>query len=218
MKVCTDSCILGAWFSQKIAPYDHVLDLGSGTGLLLLMLAQRSQAEMHGIEIDLAAFRQMKQNIEDSPWADRLRAFPGDARSYRFPVKYDFIISNPPFYENDLQSQSEATQLARHSRQLSLQELITTVRENLRDSGSFGLLLPFHRQEEFELMAEQAGLHTRERLIVHHSPSHPPFRSILHMVQKKEAFVPTHRLNIHDDNNKYSSDFVELLKDYYLHL
>src|ERR1700751_1205435 len=84
MKVCTDACILGAWFSQKAPSYARMLDIGSGTGLLMLMLAQRHKGEIRGIELDLAAFRQLKENIERSPWKEMLGAVPGDVRAYHF--------------------------------------------------------------------------------------------------------------------------------------
>src|SRR5688500_12873682 len=79
MKVCTDACILGAWFSAKIPNYSTVLDIGSGTGLLMMMLAQRSQAEIHGIEIDPAAYEQLKENTHQNDWSKRMKVFHGDA-------------------------------------------------------------------------------------------------------------------------------------------
>ena len=82
MKVCTDACILGAWFAEKIPSYSLILDVGSGTGLLTLMLAQKNKGEIHGIEIDLNAHKQMKENINESKWKDRIKAFPGDFREY----------------------------------------------------------------------------------------------------------------------------------------
>ncbi|WP_431216002.1 hypothetical protein ACQ86N_15940 [Puia sp. P3] len=86
MKVCTDACILGAWFAQKTPAWSHVLDIGSGTGLLMLMLAQKHKGEIRGIELDLAAYRQLKDNIGQSPWKGMLKAFPGDVRSFSFRV------------------------------------------------------------------------------------------------------------------------------------
>src|SRR5215469_2574817 len=81
MKVCTDACILGAWFAEKIPNSSFVLDIGSGTGLLMLMLAQKSKSEIDGIEVDLPAFKQLRENIAASQWKDRLQAFPGDVRT-----------------------------------------------------------------------------------------------------------------------------------------
>src|ERR1700742_2843872 len=106
MKVCTDACILGAWFSAKLPSYSMALDIGSGTGLLMLMLAQQHKGEIHGIELDLPAFRQLKENKEKSPWNDILKVFPGDIRTFRFPQRFDFIIINPPFFEGDLPAAS----------------------------------------------------------------------------------------------------------------
>jgi tRNA1Val (adenine37-N6)-methyltransferase len=105
MKVCTDACILGAWFAAKIPEYCTVLDIGSGTGLLMMMLAQRTRSEIYGIEIDLSSYKQLKENISQNKWKERLKVFPGDARTYSFASKYDFIIVNPPFFENDLESE-----------------------------------------------------------------------------------------------------------------
>src|SRR5688572_23080686 len=145
MKVCTDACILGAWFAPKIPDVGTVLDIGSGTGLLMMMLAQQSESEIHGIEIDLAAFKQLKENIGQNGWKERMKVFPGDARSFSFPMKYNFIISNPPFFENDLASDAEEEQVAKHSKMLKVEELVQAIDDNLDSQGSFGVLLPYHR-------------------------------------------------------------------------
>src|SRR5688572_25573553 len=139
MKVCTDACILGAWFSAKIPEYCTVLDIGSGTGLLMMMLAQRTRSKIYGIEIDLASYKQLKENISQNKWKERLKVFPGDARTYSFPFKYDFIIVNPPFFENDLESESDREQVAKHSKMLTLDELVKVMDENLEPNGSFGI-------------------------------------------------------------------------------
>src|SRR5580698_8970408 len=94
MKVCTDACILGAWFADKAPAYARILDIGSGTGLLMLMLAQKHKGEIRGIEIDLDAFHQLKANVDKCPWQHLLKAYPGDIRSFSFPERFDFIISN----------------------------------------------------------------------------------------------------------------------------
>ena len=116
MKVCTDACILGAWFADTIAQRSSVLDIGSGTGLLMMMLAQRSQTPIHGIEIDPAAYEQLRENTGQNGWKDRLTVFNGDVRTFSFPQQYDFIISNPPFFEDDLQSANNREQPASPSK------------------------------------------------------------------------------------------------------
>jgi len=218
MKVCTDACILGAWFSAKIPQYTTVLDIGSGTGLLMMMLAQRSQAEIHGIEIDLAAYKQLKENITQNDWKTRLKVFPGDARNFGFPLQYEFIISNPPFFEDDLQSASESEQIAKHSKHLTLDELIQVISNNLQPHGAFGILLPFHRWEYFNQLATRYNFSLTEKLFVRQSPQHPFFRAILHYTRTPDDFAPTFELTIKNATGGYTPEFVELLKDYYLYL
>jgi tRNA1Val (adenine37-N6)-methyltransferase len=218
MKVCTDACILGAWFSAKIPEYCTVLDIGSGTGLLMMMLAQRTRSEIYGIEIDLASYKQLKENISQNKWKERLKVFPGDARTYSFPTKYDFIIVNPPFFENDLASEMESEQVAKHSKMLTLDELVTVFDNNLEPDGNFGILLPFHRWEYFDRLAAFKQFHLTEKLFIKQSPRHPFFRAILHYSRGHESFVPEHHLTIQKEDGSYTEDFTELMKDYYLYL
>jgi tRNA1Val (adenine37-N6)-methyltransferase len=218
MKVCTDACILGAWFAAKVPDYCTILDIGSGTGLLMMMLAQRSKSEIHGIEIDLASYKQLKENISQNKWKERLKVFPGDARTYAFPVKYDFIITNPPFFENDLPAEEEREQVAKHSRLLTLDELVKIIDENLQPYGAFGIILPFHRWEYFDRLASFSNFHLTEKLFVRQSPRHEHFRAILHYSRNKESFVPSFELVIQKEDGAYTSEFEELMRDYYLYL
>ncbi|NML21839.1 methyltransferase [Pseudoflavitalea sp. G-6-1-2] len=218
MKVCTDACIFGAWFAAKTADYTTVLDIGAGTGLLSLMFAQKSNSEIHGIELDLGAYKQLKGNVQGSIWKDRITVFPGDARSYSFPIKYDFIITNPPFFENDLASASEGEQLAKHSKQLTLEELIGVISRNLEPHGAFGILLPYHRWEYFHQLATANGFSLVENLLVKQTPKHDYFRSILHYSRVNDQFNPAFELTIKGADNEYTKEFTELLKDYYLYL
>lgn len=218
MKVCTDACILGAWFAEKIPSYSQVLDIGSGTGLLMMMLAQKNKADIHGIEIDLPSFKQLKENINHSKWKDKLKAFPGDARTFSFPGQYDFIITNPPFFENDLVSDHENLNVAKHSKLLTLEELVKVIDRNLSREGSFGILLPFHRVEYFTGLCNNYGFQLSEQLLVKQTPLHNYFRGVLHFKRKADKFTPRHELCIQDEKANYTQEFTELLKDYYLYL
>jgi tRNA1Val (adenine37-N6)-methyltransferase len=219
MKVCTDACILGAWFADKAPAYALVLDIGSGTGLLMLMLAQKHKGEIRGIEIDLDAFHQLKENIGQSPWRQLLKVYPGDVRSFSFPEKFDFIISNPPFFENDLPASTAAANLARHSKELTLSELLEVIDANLSYNGTFGVLLPYHRTAWFEEQASaRYGFTLKEKLLVRQTPRHDYFRSILHFSRLGDKFTPTAELTIQDSQGAYTEDFTELMNDYYLHL
>ena len=219
MKVCTDACILGAWFANKTPAWSQVLDIGSGTGLLMLMLAQKHKGEIRGIELDGNAFHQLKQNIGQSPWKQMLKVYPGDVRSFSFPGKFDFIITNPPFYEGDVPASSEAANLARHSKELTLGELLAVIDANLTGEGSFGILLPYHRSAWFEEQAASGhGFSLREKLLVRQTPRHDFFRSVLYFSRRREGFVPTSELTIQNSEGVYTEDFTELMRDYYLYL
>lgn len=218
MKVCTDACILGAWFAEKIPSYSLILDAGSGTGLLTLMLAQKNKGEIHGIEIDLDAYKQLKANINGSKWGDRIKAFPGDFREYSFPEKYDFVISNPPFFENSLQSSLENKNVAMHSKELSLEELMRAIIFNLRPTGTFGILLPFERSAYFEELASEYNFSTKEKLLIKQTPNHNYFRTVMHFSRNNDHPTSEYELIIKNEQDNYTEDFKELMKDYYLNL
>ncbi|MDX2045512.1 MAG: methyltransferase [Chitinophagaceae bacterium] len=217
MKVSTDACILGAWFAAKIRDYTYILDIGSGTGLLMLMLAQKLKSQIHGIELDPDCFKQLKDNIGHNNWKDKCRIFIGDARTFVFPVKYDFVITNPPFYENQLPSDDERKNLAKHSSNLSLQELLDTTYTNLAEDGSLGILLPSQRVKPFRQMAEKKGFCLSEELQVKQTTQHDYFRSVLHFTKNKVSPVQSYSLAI-KEKDEYTAEFTELLKDYYLKL
>ncbi|PVD52182.1 methyltransferase [Terrimonas sp.] len=218
MKVCTDACILGAWFAEKIPDKSLVLDIGAGSGLLTLMLAQKNNGHFHGIEIDLPSFGQLQQNIANSNRHNHILAFNGDACTYSFPTKYNFIITNPPFFEGDLKSPDAQKNLAMHSTALTLEKLTDVIDENLTPDGSFGILIPYHRTEAYISIARAKGFYLSEKLLVKQTPAHNYFRSILHFTRKKTDAVQTHELTIKDNNNTYTEAFTTLLKDYYLYL
>lgn len=216
MKVCTDACVLGAWFAEKIPSQSAVLDIGSGTGLLMLMLAQKNRSEIDGIELDLASFKQLKENIANTRWKENLRVFPGDVRTFSFSSRYDFIIVNPPFFEGDLLSASPEKNIAMHSKALTLEQLIEVIDHNLSNSGFFGILLPQHRAKYFEQLALEKRFYIHEKLMIRQTPRHPYFRTILHFSRNKENFLANSELTIQDETGEYTAEFVELMRDYYL--
>jgi len=217
MKVCTDSCILGSWFAGKMTGINAVLDIGSGSGLLMLMLAQKSKAAIHGIEIDQPAYQQSLGNIQTFSANQKLAVFNGDAREFVFPEKYDFIISNPPFYQNDLPGQALNDNVAKHSTVLDFGQLLNIISKNLSANGTFGVLLPARRWKSFDdsVPKEFTGL---ERVFLRQTPAHEPFRAILHYGRQTMGGVKESELIIKDHSGIYTSEFVRLLKDYYLYL
>lgn len=219
MKVCTDACILGAWFAPKLGHSKRVLDIGAGTGLLMLMLAQETSAEIEGLEVEPGCFDQLQENLKSTLWKDRVTCHLGDIRNFSFNGKFDFIICNPPFYEKDLRSKSEEINLARHSEELSFEELVVAIDKFLEVDGSFGILLPYHRWEHFDELCSEKNFHLQQKIYVRHDAKHNPTRAILHYSREDMAELVTVQLDIHQTNSTgYTDDFVALLKKYYLYL
>ncbi len=220
MKVCTDACILGAWTAKYLATAKtkiaKILDVGAGTGLLSLMLAQKTDAIIDAIEIDKMAFEQASDNFRQSLWSKRLTAFEVDARDFYPCNKYDFIVTNPPFYEDDLLSPSANKNVAKHGEQLKLDELILVIKNNLKASGSFAILLPYHRIAYFEDIAQKNNFFLREKLLIKQTLQHNYFRGIL-LFSREKSSPNVQDLTIMEDGN-YSFTFIELMKDYYLKL
>ena len=221
MKVCTDSCLFGAWVVNKIKSSglqaNHILDIGTGTGLLSLMLAQETKARIDAVEIDPAASLQARENFLHSPWKDRLRLFNQPVQEYKPVQAYDLVISNPPFFENDLQSEDERKNNAKHSNSLSLEELAKLMKQAIHTGGYCAILLPFYREAYFEQMSMELGLFVAKRLRVQQTVAHPFFRSCLLLSVEKAPLIDTEEIFIHDADRKYGPAFTELLKDYYLY-
>ncbi len=231
MKVCTDACLFGAVLADKFSTSSaehylrdtnhrmpvNILDIGTGTGLLPLMFAQKCSAYIDAIEIDELACSQAKENIISSKWAERINVIHADVTHYKFDTKYHVIISNPPFFENDLVSSNAAANMARHHHSLTLSVLIETVAAIILPGGIFAVLLPFHRTGYFTGVAASSGLHLHSKINVRQSASHPFFRSILFMSNTKPVEFSETTLVIRE-GEFYSTKFMSLLGDFYLQL
>jgi tRNA1Val (adenine37-N6)-methyltransferase len=215
MKVCTDSCILGAWTVLRLCGAAKILDIGTGTGLLPLMLAQKSGARIDSIESDAESARQARENFLQSPWADRIIGMEGDVRKFSFHSVYDFVITNPPFYESDLRSPELKKNKAKHADTLTLDELITVIQSRLSAKGAFSILLPFLRTNYFENLAFVNGFFLHEKLIIRQTPKHVPFRAIGIYKRNHCGNILLSELTIKDKDGKYSEDFSDLMKAYY---
>jgi tRNA1Val (adenine37-N6)-methyltransferase len=234
LKVSTDSCLFGAWIAEEVRSNKYevrtaatsltthhspltILDIGAGTGLLMLMLAQECNALIEGIEIDAPSFQQAQENLEASLWKERLQLFHADVKQFSFSKKYDLIISNPPFYEGDLKSVAAHRNVAMHDEGLKLDELITVVDANLNEDGKFAVLLPNVRAERMIELADTAGLYLQKHVRVKQTVKHGYFRSMLLFTRLKVESV-IEEMSVKDENNQYTTEFVNLLKDYYLYL
>lgn len=219
MKVCTDSCLFGAWIADKIhnkiLQPENILDIGSGTGLLSLMLAQKSLSKIDAIEIDENSFEETQVNFRNSNWNDRLQVFHADIKTWAAEKKYDLIISNPPFFENDLRSANRNKNLAKHHDGLTLKELLNSVDKHLTENGNFAVLLPFHRVEQFKDFAVDFNFFPKEELFVQQTSNHRFFRALF-LFGKNKINATTGEISIKNKEGIYTEEFNRLLKDYYL--
>jgi tRNA1Val (adenine37-N6)-methyltransferase len=215
MKVCTDSCILGAWTALRLGDARNILDIGTGTGLLPLMLSQKTASPVDTIESDAESACQAMENIRQSPWAARIRVLQGDARIHSFDTRYDFIITNPPFFESDLHSPLEKKNKAKHDQSLTLEQLMEVIGKTLNPGGMFSILLPFQRCAYFEKLASTGGFSLWEKLNVRQTPAHPFFRSVCLFGYSQSSDPVCDELSIKNDYGKNSSGFSRLICDYY---
>jgi tRNA1Val (adenine37-N6)-methyltransferase len=219
MKVTTDACLFGAWVAQEMEKgeweIENALDIGTGTGLLSLMVAQKFNLFIEAIEINHAAAQQASENIRESGFSG-VNIIQGDV--LKLPLKrYDCIFSNPPFYEAELASPNTDRSTAHHGEGLHWKDLFRFIAAHLKSGGIFFLLLPTKRLAEMQKLADDNGLHIHQRLLVKQTPGHTPFRVMVSGGKTPGNCLTTEML-VKDATGDYSLEFVELLKDYYLYL
>jgi tRNA1Val (adenine37-N6)-methyltransferase len=222
MKVTTDGCLFGAWVAKKLSEdqrdQNNILDIGTGTGLLSLMLAQKTTGTIDALEIEQDACEQAILNVSSSPWKDRIRIINQDASSFVNASKYDTIISNPPFYENELKSPDLKRNIAHHSG-LSLANLLEVIKENLSEKGTFYLLLPYKRIVELESKISTHGLSLTQKMLLRQSGQHDYFRVMVAGGHDTNDVVRAiEEISIKNNDQQYTVEFISLLQDYYLHL
>jgi len=218
MKVTTDGCLFGAVIAEAVKgkQVSRVLDIGAGTGLLSLMIAQETAAIIDAVEIDESAATEAQQNFNASPWKERLHLFKADIKDFnQYP--YDLIISNPPFYEQDLLSPDQQKNAAKHDSKLTLDVLLQKAVELSAPGGQLALLLPFHRLEYCISIANQHGLFLSKSINVKHTAAHPYLRCIL-FFEKTPTTKQEATIIIKEADNSYTRRFIELLHGYYLYL
>lgn len=224
MKVCTDACIQGAYAAQwlkkqsRLEDKQKILDVGTGTGLLALMLSQElPHAVVDAVEIDEGAFRQATENIRASPWNNRLKVFHDDIRNWNTGVLYDFIISNPPFFDQDLKSPDELKNWARHGTHLSYDDLAVAIAKYLLAEGKACIMLPPKQFNAFLATASVRNIYPLQILHIKHSMHEEPFRTI-GILSRGEKNAAEEALSIRDGSGSYTPLFKELLRNYYLSL
>jgi tRNA1Val (adenine37-N6)-methyltransferase len=219
MKVCTDACLFGALVADELQHHTifDILDIGTGTGLLSLMIAQKNNAVIDAVEIDKQAYEQAEENIQQSNYKESITAFHCSINNFFPDHQYDFIISNPPFFEDDLLSDNKKKNAAKHNTTLTLKEVLNNIERLLNADGLFAILLPYHRSIYFEEESLKLNFHLTKKVLVKQTPKHDYFRIILIFSRLKSAAV-TNEITIKNEAGNYSGEFIELLQDYYLYL
>ncbi len=218
MKVTTDSCLFGAWVASISDHAETILDIGAGTGLLGMMIAQKHTTKINAIEIEPTCFEQLKENIENCKWSNNFNLHLGDIREYEPSNQFDLIISNPPFYENQLSSENKGVNLARHSNALRLVEIFEAVERLISPNGIFFILLPSYRESECVETAAKFKLYPDNIAYVKQTPLHSSFRIMISFSSIKKEILQVEEIIIKNAENMYTEQFQELLLEYYLHL
>lgn len=214
-KVGTDSILLGSWATADNAI--RILDIGTGCGLLGLMLAQRfPSSAITAIEIDQSACAQAQRNFLNSPWSDRLAAQPIDARKFAATLCFDLIVCNPPYFEASLKPDNVSRSTARHNDQLTFAELANIAATVLGEQGRFSVVLPMDRASEFIDAAASCKLHLKRRCDVRPTPETAPKRSLLDFGQQRPHMIDSSELTLEVTRHQYTAGYIELAKDFLL--
>lgn len=219
MKVGTDAVLLGAWTNIENYP-DSILDIGSGTGVIALQLAQRSNANtIDAIEIEANAYEESVTNFENSDWSDRLFCYHCSLTEFMEEIddKYDLIVSNPPFYTDNYKSKNEARTNARFTSSLSFEELLSSVSKLLTNNGIFSVIIPYKEEKQFIEIANSNKLFLNKLTHVKGNINSEIKRSLLQF-SFSEKSIDISELIIEIERHLYTTEYKNLVQDFYLNL
>lgn len=215
MKIGIDGVLLGAW--TNTSKVKTILDVGTGTGLLSIMMAQRSNALITAIEIEKNAADEAIKNVTDSPWKDRINVQHTSFQDFvgSNTKKFDLVVSNPPYFSNALKAKNEKRNLARHNDNLTYNELLIGANNLLSDAGIISIILPHSMLGNILMLAENINLHIQKITVIKSKPSREPHR-VLIQLGKVKCDVQKSTFVIYEDNNSFTRSFRELTHQFYL--
>lgn len=216
MKVTTDGCYFGA----SIIPYDsgRILDIGTGTGLLSLMAAQRTSIPIDAIEINTDAFEQAQTNFSISPWTDQFSIYHTPLQEFQPDHPYDQIICNPPFFVKSQAGQSKNKNQALHADTLSMEDLAFHSSRLMSEKGELWVMYPEAEMQQFLEVAKNTGFIPHSRFILRNKKEGPVFREIIEFCKVQRNLKLSSDVYIKKSDGSYSESFIKTLKDFYLHL
>ncbi len=218
MKVGTDGVLLGAW--AGIHSISAALDVGTGSGVVALMLAQRFKCEVVGVEVDKDAAGQAQENFMNSSWASRLSLVHSPFQEFaeKTHKKFDLIVSNPPYFSEDIKSPNYQRSLARHSENLTLEELVDRALHLINHSGCIAFILPYNKRKQLIQAMIKNGLWMQRESFVHPIPHEEPNRILVEMGLESKPIVRRETIVIEENKRHlYHSSFRQLTKDFYLY-
>ncbi len=216
MKVGTDAVLLGAL--TKAPQEGNLLEVGCGSGVISLMLAQKSQAKITALDIHQASVWEARANFKASPWSERLQALMISYQLYAAqgnPIRFDLIVSNPPFFVNDLKSPDEKRNLARHNDQLSYRDFLSASRNFIKAQGQLSLILPSIEAQIFIEEARNFGFFLEEEIAIFPKPNKESNRKVMLFGNNAQANLQKKSLCIRENDNSYTQAYRELTEDYY---
>lgn len=216
MKVGTDAIVLGSWLKID-EESKHILDIGTGSGVLALMLAQRTEALIHAIDIDEASSLEADSNFKNSPWKNQLKAFHCALQNY-LPsgnIKYDLIVSNPPFFQNSLLPHSERLRLAKHNIALTMPQFVDNVNRLLTYGGKWAVILPIESFESILKLATASDFLMTNRLNIIPKAGKQVKRIAVEFCRILTKVTESENLEIRDENGAYSEAYKFLTQDYH---
>ena len=218
MKVGTDGVLLGAW--ARVEHCRHILDMGTGTGLVALMAAQRSEGHIVAIDLDADAVAQAADNVAASPWKERIHVLEADARNLEFKIQdseflFDSILCNPPFFENALKCPDAQRTMARHTDTLTFDELARSAARLLAPEGELSVVIPHDRAHDMTVSCACQGLFATRQTIVVPVEGGKPKRILMAFTREGAAHTPA-TLCIQDKQRQHTPEYVRLVEDFYL--
>ncbi len=216
MKIGTDAVLLGAWINPKRSK--SILDVGAGSGIIALMMAQKTDVKIDAIDIDFPSIQEAKTNFKNSPWSDNLKAIHISLSDFvkQTNKKYDLILSNPPYFNNSLKSPSDKKNLSKHASTLPHKELLLGVKKLISPDGIFAVIIPYDLMSSFINTALIEGLYCNKKLVIYPTPKKPANRILIEFSLNRPSHLNEDELIIRNDSGNFTEEYKIFTRDFYL--